>query len=153
VYETASPQFTIEGLKALASALGIADRVAFTGFQRDSAAAMRALDVVVHASTEPEPFGLVVVEAMACARAVVVSAAGGAAELIEPGVDALAHEPGDVAMLATRIAALVADPALRGRLGAAGRKTAERTFDRARLASQLLPIYEQAIAARSTRLA
>jgi glycosyltransferase involved in cell wall biosynthesis len=45
--------------------------------------AMRALDVVVHASTDPEPFGLVVAEAMACGRAVTTSGTGGASELIE----------------------------------------------------------------------
>ena len=55
---------------------------------------MRALDVVVHASTQPEPFGLVIAEAMACGRAVVVSSGGGAAEIVTPGEDALVHEVG-----------------------------------------------------------
>ncbi len=57
---------------------------------------MRALDIVVHASTRPEPFGLVIAEAMACGRAVITSAAGGAAEIVESEVDALTHTPGDV---------------------------------------------------------
>ena len=55
----------------------------------DPAAALRALDVVVHASTRPEPFGRVIVEGMACGRAVVAVRDGGAAELFEDGLTAL----------------------------------------------------------------
>ncbi|HEU0080326.1 MAG TPA: glycosyltransferase, partial [Longimicrobiaceae bacterium] len=79
LYETADSQRSLDELRALARTLGVEDRVGFTGYVEDSAAAMRALDVVVHASTEPEPFGLVIVEAMACGRAVIASEAGGAA--------------------------------------------------------------------------
>jgi glycosyltransferase involved in cell wall biosynthesis len=143
LYETRDSQVSREQLRALAERLGISERVAFTGFVDDPATAMRALDVVVHASTEPEPFGLVIVEAMACGRAVVASAAGGAAELISPGENALAHRPGDAAELALRIEAAVRDGGLRRRLGEAGRATAVRLFDRARLADQLVPIYRQ----------
>jgi glycosyltransferase involved in cell wall biosynthesis len=78
---------------------------------------------------------------MACGRAVIVSDAGGAAELIEPGVNALAHTPGDSAQLAERITELAGDPTLRARLGAAGRLTAEQRFNRSRLARELVPIY------------
>ena len=75
-------------------ACGLAGRVGFTGFL-PAAPAMRALDIVVHASTRPEPFGMVIAEAMACGRAVITSGSGGAAELIDAGVDALTHVPGD----------------------------------------------------------
>jgi glycosyltransferase involved in cell wall biosynthesis len=84
---------------------------------------LRALDVVVHASTSPEPFGLVIAEAMACERPVIVSVAGGAAEIVTLGVDALGHHPGDAEGLAARMTELAIDPALRRRLGsAAGRQ-------------------------------
>jgi glycosyltransferase involved in cell wall biosynthesis len=105
---------------------------------------MRSLDVVVHASTEPEPFGLVIAEAMACGRAVVASRAGGAAELIHPEEDALGHAPGDTAGLSAQIRRLVEDEALRARLGIAGRAVAEARFDRTRLAAELVPIYRAA---------
>ena len=71
---------------------------------------MRALDVVVHASTQPEPFGLVIAEAMACGRAVITSAAGGAAEIIDAGVDAITHPPGDAASLSACMVRLARDP-------------------------------------------
>ena len=103
---------------------------------------MRALDVVVHASTEPEPFGLVIAEGMACARPVIVSRAGGAAEITTPGVDALAYAPGDSGQLAECLLSLVSDAALRRRLGDAGRATAERVFDPRRMAADMTPVYE-----------
>ncbi len=141
IYATAGSEVDPEELREMASALGIADRVGFTGFVDDPAAAMRALDVVVHASTQPEPFGLVIAEAMACGRAVVVSAAGGAAEIVRDGQDALAVPPGDARAMAEAIRRLAADADLRARLGAAGRARAERDFDRARLARQVVPLY------------
>jgi glycosyltransferase involved in cell wall biosynthesis len=125
--------------------------VGFTGFVEEPAAAMRALDVVVHASTEPEPFGLVIVEALACGRALVASQAGGAAELFTPGETALGHPPGDAERLAAAIAALAADPELRARLGSAGRREMVRSFDRARLAVELVPIYRGVAAAAGAR--
>jgi glycosyltransferase involved in cell wall biosynthesis len=141
VFETTGSLRSFGELRTLAADLGVADRVGFTGYVSNPAAAMRALDVVVHASTEPEPFGLVIAEAMACGRAVIVSDAGGAAELFTSGVDALGHSSGDAAALAGQIEALVVDGALRRRLASAARATAERNFDRDRLASELIPIY------------
>jgi glycosyltransferase involved in cell wall biosynthesis len=119
--------------------------VGFTGFVPDAAQAMRALDVVVHASTDPEPFGLVIAEGMACARAVVVSRAGGAAEITTPGVDALAFAPGDAGQLAECLLSLAANAALRRRLGDAGRATAERVFDRGRMVAEMTPVYESLV--------
>jgi glycosyltransferase involved in cell wall biosynthesis len=145
VYETEGSQYTRDELQQLVSELGIADRVGFTGFVPAPEAALRALDVVVHASTEPEPFGLVIVEAMATGRPVIVSLAGGAAEIVTSGEDALAHRPGDVDALAERLTALAKDESLRVRIGRAGRRTAEARFDRARLAQQVAPIYQSVV--------
>ena len=77
-----------------------------------------------------------------CERPVIVSLAGGAAEIVTVGVDALGHQPADVADLAARITELAIDSALRSRIGRAARATAERCFDRARLAKELAPIYQ-----------
>ncbi|HZM60660.1 MAG TPA: glycosyltransferase family 4 protein [Vicinamibacterales bacterium] len=143
VYETAGSQVTLEELRSVAASLGLGDRVGFTGLVADSAAAMRALDVVVHASTDPEPFGLVIAEAMACAKAVVTSGAGGARELTEPGVNALVHTPGDPRSLAQAIDMLVRDAHLRARLGSAARTSAEQRFTRRRLINEFTPIYER----------
>jgi glycosyltransferase involved in cell wall biosynthesis len=140
-YETAGSQYTIAELRALAAKLGVAGRVGFTGFVSAVPRAMRALDIVVHASTEPEPFGLVIAEAMACGRAVIVSAAGGAFEIIDAGTDALAHPPDDAPALARLITQLAGDAAMRARLGYAAALASARRFTRARLADDLATIY------------
>jgi len=143
LYATSGSQVTLDELRHDAASLGLADRVGFTGLVSDSSSAMRALDIVVHASTDPEPFGLVIAEAMACGRPVVTSAAGGAHELTDADVNALVHAPGDVDGLSRAIERLALNPALRAQLGKAGRATAERSFTRTRLVNDLTPIYEE----------
>jgi glycosyltransferase involved in cell wall biosynthesis len=143
VYQTRGSQYSMAELRALAAQLGLAGRVGFTGFVYDVSAAMRALNIVVHASTQPEPFGLSIIEAMASGRPVIASRAGGAAEIVEASGGALFHRPGDAADLANRIAQLAGDSARRLCLGRAGRAAAERLFARPRLAQELIPIYER----------
>jgi len=145
IYQTEDSQYGVEELRAVARELKVIDRVGFTGFLADTASAMRALDIVVHASTQPEPFGRVIVEGMACGRAVISSATGGAGELISDGCDALSHPPGDDAVLAERMAELAHSPELRIRLGRAARTTAERRFERGRLAAELIPVYQSIV--------
>ncbi len=141
LYQTEGSELCLADLRALAAEMGIANKVGFTDFVDEPAAAIRALDIVVHASTEPEPFGRVIGEAMACGRAVIASHAAGAWELFTAGADALTHPPGDAALLAERIATLAANAELRASLGKSGRLTAERRFERGRPARQMIPIY------------
>jgi glycosyltransferase involved in cell wall biosynthesis len=145
LYETDGSQYSLAELKEMACELGIADRFGFTGFVDHPADVMRSLDIVVHSSTQPEPFGNVIAQGMACGRAVIASNAGGAAELVEANVNALSHPPGDAIALAQGIEELAKQPDLRARLGAAGRETAEQRFDRTRLAWELSPIYRNVI--------
>lgn len=141
IYQTDGSQWSQAELREEARRLGISDKVGFTGFLEDTSAAIRSLDIVVHASTQPEPFGMVIVEGMACGKPVIASQAGGAAELIADGENALAHPPGDAGALANRIERLASDAELRSRLGAAGRLEAERKYQGRRLAEQLLAVY------------
>jgi glycosyltransferase involved in cell wall biosynthesis len=147
IYETAGSQVTTDELRQAARDRGVSDRVAFTGYIPSVARAMRSLDIVVHASTEREPFGMVIAEAMACGRAVVASRAGGAAELFDDGMDAFGHEPGDAGALARAIEILAADPVRRASAGRAARRTAEARFDRRRVAEHLVPLYRTLAAA------
>ncbi|HEY2017074.1 MAG TPA: glycosyltransferase family 4 protein [Bryobacteraceae bacterium] len=143
IYQTVGSHFSLEELQREAARLDLGGRVGFTGFVEDTASVMRSLDIVAHTSTEPEPFGLVIAEAMACGRPVIVAESGGAAEIVSVGANALAHRPGDVEHLAEQIRVLAADSKLRTRLGLAGRSTAERSFDRGRMVSDLIPIYRE----------
>jgi glycosyltransferase involved in cell wall biosynthesis len=140
IYQTAAQYAEVE-LRAAAADRGVADRVGFVPFQPDTPAVYRALEVVVHASTLPEPFGLTIAEAMACGRAVAVSAAGGAAELFTDGHDALGVPPGDEAALATAVRRLVEDDGLRARLGANAQATAASRFDAAAYGPRLVEVY------------
>ena len=141
IYQTAGSQWSKAELQQEADRLGLADRLGFTGFVDDPAPALRALDIVVHTSTNPEPFGMVIIEGMAAGKAVVVSEAGGALELFENGENALGHPPGDAETLAAQIHRLASDAELRRRLGRAGRATAERSFNNTRLGSELAAVY------------
>jgi glycosyltransferase involved in cell wall biosynthesis len=141
LYRTQGSQVTLQELKELAERLGLADRVTFTGFLEDPAPLLRSLDVIVHASIEPEPFGLTIAEAMACGKAVVASMAGGVTELIEPGVNGLGHAPGDVKGLALAIEHLLRDPDLRRQYGLAARAFASTKFSPARMARQFVEVY------------
>ena len=143
IYQTHGSQFSEAELRAVARQGGVGENVGFVGFQEDAAEAFRALDVVVHASTRPEPFGLTIVEAMACGKAVVATAAGGAAELFHDGRDALGVPPGDAEALAAVVGRLVNDPALRARLGDEARRTVLARFTRDGLGERFLSLYRQ----------
>lgn len=143
IYQTEASQFSLEELRATAARLGLAGKVGFTGFVRDVPAALRALDIVVHASVVPEPFGLVIAEALACGRAVLTNGLGGSAELVQPGHDAMLYQANDPQNLAAAIARLARDPEARGKLGRAARATAERRFARERMGRELAAIYRR----------
>jgi glycosyltransferase involved in cell wall biosynthesis len=141
IYQTDGSQWSAAELQQEAHRLGLAGKVGFTGFLEDTAGAMRSLDVIVHASTQPEPFGMVIIEGMACSRAVIASQAGGAAELITDGENALGHPPGDSAALARQIERLARDAGMRKRLGNAGRSVVEQHYHGRRLAAELVDLY------------
>ncbi len=107
-----------EVLARQAERLGIADRVRMVGQCDDMPAAMRLADVVVHASTQPEAFGRVVIEAQAMARPVIASDLGGPVETVRHGETGWRVKPNDPRALAAAIAqALDMDPEEREALG------------------------------------
>lgn len=108
--------------------LGLAARVHFLGFRHDIAALMLATDVVVHASTLPEPFGRVVVEGMLARRPVVATAAGGVREILTDGVNGVLVPPGDAVAMARAVSTLRADRARAAALANAGAMHARAAF-------------------------
>lgn len=141
VYDTSGSQYSAPELNAMIDARALRTRAGLTGFL-DSAAAMRSLDVVVHASREPEPFGLAIAEAMACGRAVVTTGDGGAAELIDAGRDALVAPPGDVNALTEAIERLAGDPTLRASMAVRARVSAIGRFAPDRMAGEVAQVFE-----------
>ncbi len=146
IYTTAGSQWSEVELQARARELGIADRVGFIPFQSDPRWIYRSLDIVVHASTRPEPFGLTIAEAMACGRPVVVSASGGANDLFTDQCDAIGHESGNVESLAKAIEQLAKDADFRQAIGSRARQTAVERFSTNRFGKRLVDIYESTLA-------
>ncbi|WP_217921317.1 glycosyltransferase family 4 protein [Miltoncostaea oceani] len=99
--------------------LGLGDRVSFRGFREDVPAELARLDVLVHASTIPEPLGQTVLEGMAAGLPVVVPDAGGPAEVVIDGANGMHYPLGDPAGMADALRRLRDDHGLRSRLGAA----------------------------------
>jgi glycosyltransferase involved in cell wall biosynthesis len=141
IYQTNGSQYSETELREFAAERGI--RVTFSGFREDMPVVLRALDIVVHASTKPEPFGMVLIEAMACGRSVIASRAGGALEIVTDGVDGVTHEPGNAAHLAECITRLARNPELRKQLGSAARRTVQERFSSRVFAANMSSIYER----------
>jgi glycosyltransferase involved in cell wall biosynthesis len=125
-----------EQLRRRAEQPDLRGRVLFLGHREDVNTLMNACDVMVHASVEPEPWGMVVAEAMAAGRAVVAAAAGGPLEMISHGRAGLLTPPGDADTLADVVAELLFDLELRQATGREARLHAEREFSAARTADQ-----------------
>lgn len=113
-------------LEALVARLGITDRVCFRGFQEDVWAELAAIDVLVHASVSPEPFGQVVQEGMAMGLPVIAADAGGPAEFMRHDVTGLLVGRDDPQALVAPMQRLAGDLALRRRLGQAARESCAR---------------------------
>jgi glycosyltransferase involved in cell wall biosynthesis len=102
---------------------GLEERVTLLGARDDVPDIFNAADVAVHASMHPEPFGLVIVEAMALGAVVVAAGEGGAAEIVAPGTG-LTFDPHSPETLAAALRRLIASPQEREKLSEAGRERA-----------------------------
>jgi glycosyltransferase involved in cell wall biosynthesis len=115
----------IAAVGAVAAEVGVADRVHHVVLDRpDMAARYRAADVVVFPSEWDEPFGIVGLEAMACATPVVATGTGGSSEYLHHQSNCLLFPPGDPHALAASVRRLAGDASLRRRLVEAGQSTA-----------------------------
>ncbi len=112
----------------MAAELGIAARIQFVGFQPEVIPRLREADLLVHASTAPEPFGRVLVEGMAAGVPVVASNHGAAPEIIEPGRSGWLAPPGDSKALASAIDAGLAAGSARVTVARAARARVEEHF-------------------------
>jgi glycosyltransferase involved in cell wall biosynthesis len=127
-----------------ANALGVADRLHVAGECDDMPAALTLADVVVHASTEPEAFGRVVIEAQAMARPVIASDLGGPTETVEHGVTGWRVAPGDADVLAAAIDhALTLPVAERIAMGARARAAVLRGYTVAAMQAATLAVYDE----------
>jgi glycosyltransferase involved in cell wall biosynthesis len=119
-YESALRQFVADS--------GLGTRVHFIPSQVDIPGVLSDLDLLVHASLKPEPFGRVLIEAMAVGVPVIAARAGGVPEIITDGVDGLLAEPGDLGAYLAALRRVLGSPATARALAEAGRHTVEQRF-------------------------
>jgi glycosyltransferase involved in cell wall biosynthesis len=118
-------------------ALGLESRIRFLGFRADIPALMSAMDIIVHSSIAPEPFGRVVVEGMLAGKPVVASAAGGVLEILEHGKTGWLYEPSNPDALANVLQAVLDDQVLASTIAKAGQLHARQTFTVAATVKQI----------------
>ena len=131
-------------LKAAAQELGIAGAVQFAGFREDARAIIAAADVFVLPSLE-EPFGLVLLEAMALRRPVVATAVGGPLEIVVDGVTGRLVPPAQPASLALALRELLTDLVGRQKMGALGYERYLQNYTAQRMAQGTLDVYRSVL--------
>jgi glycosyltransferase involved in cell wall biosynthesis len=134
-------------LRARAEVYGVADRVVLRGRLSPDRlpALLRSADAVV-CTPWYEPFGIVPLEAMACGVPVVATAVGGLTDTVVDGVTGVHVPPHDPDRLAVALRDVLADPARRRRLGAAGAERAGRRYRWSRVAAETETVYRRVLA-------
>ena len=118
----------LKKLRSLINFLNLNDKIIFTGFRSDIPRLISVLDVVVHASSEPEPFGLVVIEGMATGKPVIATAAGGVLDIIQNGVNGLLVPCKDSKAMAQAILKIISNPEWAEQIGIAARQRVAERF-------------------------
>ena len=132
----------VSQLKSLANEPKLEGRIHWLGFRNDIPTLMKACEIIVHTSTEPEPFGRVIVEGQLAQKPVIASAAGGALELIEDGVTGCLFAPQDAIALRQEIQKLLSDRILANTIAQQGYISAKANFS----LETILTSFAQAIA-------
>jgi glycosyltransferase involved in cell wall biosynthesis len=136
-----------EMLEAMAREFGIAGRVIFAGDQRNVAEWLTALDVAVLPS-DAESLPNALLEAMACGLPAVATRVGGVPDVVVEGSTGWLVPPKDPGAMAEKILMLLADPAARRTMGAAGRARIEQQFTPARVKQKLEALYDRKLRER-----
>jgi len=127
----------------LSKDLGLTDRIIFTGYRQDIPALMKFMDVIVHASNKPEPFGMVLIEGMAMSKPIVATRGGGPLDIVVEGETGYLVNMNDAVDLGKAICTLLQQPDLRIKMGLAGRKRVESEFNNRRYAKQMEEVFHR----------
>ncbi len=139
------------GLRELISRLGLDRHVVFTGYCEHVADFLNVMEVPLHASILPEPFGRVLLEAMAMRKPMVGSRAGAVPEIIEHGVTGYTFAPGDSNELASYVIDLLERPSAARAFGEAGYARLLERFSIAANVSRTVRLYDGLLAAPGGR--
>ena len=145
---TSADEDYLAGMKRLVADAGIEQHVRFTGYQKDVPNFINMMEVLIHASVAPEPFGMVVLEGMAQRKPVIGSRAGGPVEMIVEGETGFTFPPGDAAALAVAVRDLLGDRDRARRMGEAGYQRLVNVFTMARYMEDIHGAYEAVLGHR-----
>lgn len=117
------------------------ENVFFVGFRTDVPDLINGLDILIHSSIEPEPFGRVIMEGMSLGKPVIATNIGGPAEIVEDNMSGLLVRPGDPEAMAQKIDYLLRHKRVRERLGKAAARRVQEKFDIKLVVGQVEEIY------------
>ena len=141
----------IDELKAQSSALGLNQKLIFTGFRQDVGSFYHMADLCVMSSVE-EGLGTAVLDALACGKPVVATAAGGLPEIIDDGVTGRLVAPADPAALAEGIVELLSRQEVAGAMAAAGRDKVRQRFSIEAMAEKNIEVYQKLLRGKSNAI-
>lgn len=129
-------------LQSQTESLGLEGKVVFAGFRSDVPRLISALDVVVHASSLPEPFGRVIIEGMAAGKPVVATASGGVLDIVEDGINGLLVPCEDSEAMAAAVMRLLSDREMSRQMSLAARRCVEERFTVRHHATAVQKLYD-----------
>lgn len=141
----ANSQDYAESLRRQVQHLGLERTVVFTGFRQDIPRLLRGVDVLVHSSIQPEPFGRVLIEGMAAGVVVIGTSSGAVPEIIEDRVTGLLIPPNDAQAMARAISSILDDPARAANMQAAARRAVEDHFSTRQYVQAVESVYEKVL--------
>jgi glycosyltransferase involved in cell wall biosynthesis len=139
----------VQQLHERVAELGLEERVRFLGFRSDIVQLMKACDLVAHTSIAAEPFGRVIVEAMLCGRPVVAASAGGAIELVEPGITGFLVPPGEPILLAEVISSCRNQPEYTAAIARQAQTKASDRFNLKTINQQIAQLLRRVVKVRT----
>jgi glycosyltransferase involved in cell wall biosynthesis len=131
----------LTAVKEKISEYGLDQKIILTGYRTDIPALMKMMDVVVHSSITPEPFGMVLIEAMAMKKPVVATRMGGPLDIILEGQTGLLVSPGEAEEMAAAVKRLLTDEKAAVAMGEKGKERVLEEFTKERYARQVEEVY------------
>jgi len=143
--DSANSQAFHQRLEEMVADLGLSNQVIFTGYRSDVPDLLAASEIVVHSSSEPEPFGRVIVEAMLAGRPVVATRAGGVLDIVQDRETGLLVPPRNADAMAQAIQWLLQNREQAQVIGQQGQQHAQQRFTIKRHVSHIQRIYESVL--------
>ncbi|HFD32713.1 MAG TPA: glycosyltransferase family 1 protein [Gammaproteobacteria bacterium] len=137
-------------VKDLISYYGLEQNIILTGYRRDIPAFMELMDIVVHASIRPEPFGMVLIEAMAMGKPVVATKMGGPLDIVVDSETGFLVDGGNTEQMAELIIQLLTNKSLAESMGKKGKQRINQNFSKERYAQQIEHAYTTLLQNRPT---